>query len=334
MKPGTTTSIGRLEILEIDRQFPGISTRNLARIVIDRHPLLFKDFRSAYRTVQKMRNGSKSTGEQPKPEMSKSSFLSGGILVGKTHFDEKPWEPLQVLGPCSALILPDVHTPFHWQDALMRAVEYGMTAGVDLVLFNGDFWDCHAGSRWEQDIRKRDLQFELDTGRMLLRTIREAFPKARLIYKLGNHEERWETYLISHPELLGVKDFQIESLLRLQEVDCEIVRDKRPIRLGDLNVIHGHEYRFAISNPVNPARGLFLKAKAYAMCSHFHQPSHHPDRTIEGKNVSCWSTGCLCDLHPRWLPINSWSHGFAVVKVDETGKFRVENKFISGGLIY
>jgi len=36
--------------------------------------------------------------------------------------------------------------------------------------------------------------------------------------------------------------------------------------------------------------------------------------------------GCLCDLHPRFMPGNQWNHGFAVVYFNEDGTFMVENK--------
>ncbi len=138
---------------------------------------------------------------------------------------------------------------------------------------------------------------------------------------------------VKAPELLGVPDFEIKALLNLR--DGELVKDKRPIRLGDLNVLHGHEYKYAISNPVNPARGMFLKAKAYVICGHFHQTSSHSARTVEQQNLGAWSTGCLCDIHPDYSPMNDWNHGFAFVEVFANGKFKVENKFISpDGKVY
>lgn len=47
-----------------------------------------------------------------------------------------------------------------------------------------------------------------------------------------------------------------------------------------------------------------------------------------------WSTGCLCDLHPDYAPLNKWNHGFAFVEVFNGGKFEVQNLFISDGKVY
>jgi hypothetical protein len=116
--------------------------------------------------------------------------------------------------------------------------------------------------------------------------------------------------------------------------DADYVTDKRPIRLGELNIIHGHEYKFAISNPVNPARGLFLRCKAYAMCGHFHQSSYHSEKNVEQNKIATWSTGCLCDMHPDYAPYNNWSHGFAFVETFADGKFEVQNKIIAHGRVF
>jgi hypothetical protein len=216
----------------------------------------------------------------------------------------------------------------------MAAIDYGLERDANLILLNGDIIDFHAISRWEKDPRKRNLAAEVKFLRKFVECIRETFPKADIVYKLGNHEERWESYLFRNaPELLGVEEFDIAQILRLRP--GELIRDCEPIQLGDLNVLHGHEYRFAISNPVNPARGLFLRAKAMALCGHFHQSSQHTEKTIEQHNLATWSAGCLCDLHPDYRPMNNWNHGFAFVTVHGSGKFEVENKYIStNGQIY
>jgi hypothetical protein len=99
-------------------------------------------------------------------------------------------------------------------------------------------------------------------------------------------------------------------------------------------VLHGHEYRFPITNPVNPARGLFLRAKALAMCFHFHQTSQHSERNLAGKIMSTWSIGGLMDLHPDYRPLNNWNHGFAIVPFNSSGEFEVESYRIIGGKAY
>ena len=36
----------------------------------------------------------------------------------------------------------------------------------------------------------------------------------------------------------------------------------------------------------------------------------------------------MCDLHPKYLPINKWNRGFAHVTVNDDNTFTVNNKKI------
>jgi hypothetical protein len=99
-------------------------------------------------------------------------------------------------------------------------------------------------------------------------------------------------------------------------------------------VIHGHEFGYGVSNPVNPARTFFLKAKCHVIGGHYHQTSHHSEKNLEQNLVSAWSSGCLCEEHPDYRPINNWSLGFVFVELDNHGAFRVENKRIVGGRVW
>src|SRR6185436_17359181 len=98
---------------------------------------------------------------------------------------------------------------------------------------------------------------------------------AKIIYKLGNHCIRFQNYVMQKaPELLGITDVELSNLLKLKELDIELVEDKTVIKLKNLNIIHGHEY-FGATSPVNIARGLFMKANANAIQGHNHQTSEN-----------------------------------------------------------
>ena len=185
-----------------------------------------------------------------------------------------------------------------------------------------------------KDPKKRDFKFELDTLKAFVEVIKKEL-NCKIFFKIGNHEERYQAYLrLKAPELLGIPDFEWQSVFGLQDMRIEMVDGKRPIRLGKLNIIHGHEYTFNISNPVNPARGLFLRCKTHVLGSHFHQTSQHSERSLEQHVISGWSTGCLCDLHPEYRPLQNWNHGFAFVTVDKSGAFHVENLRIIDGRVW
>lgn len=319
--------------LELLEKFPKAGSQTLSKIAIRDNPSVFASLDTARQMFRALRgaHGNKQRSLAPVehargPQSAKNPF--GKIPEGKTHFET--WGAVQINGPVKVLVLSDIHIPFHSRDALLAALKYGRDRRPDVVLLNGDTSDIHTLSKFQKDPRKKDFPGEIKTCGELLGIIRGGFPKARIIFKLGNHDERYEAYMFCKaPELLGIPDFEMRSLLKFDNHGVEEVRDMRPIRIGDLNVLHGHEYRFAVSNPVNAARGLFLRCKAYAMCGHFHQKSEHSEKTVEDKNIATWSTGCLCDMHPDYAPLNNWGHGFAFVEASKDSNFQVENKKIS-----
>lgn len=241
---------------------------------------------------------------------------------------------IQISGNNRVLILPDAHIPFHDKQALDLAVAYGKKIKPSVVLINGDWADNYSFSPHENDPSKRNFIEEIKAVKQGLEWIEKTFPKARVIYKSGNHELWWDRKLWSKaPELVGLPTTTWEAQVRPDKSKIEFLHHLRAVNIGTLLVLHGHEYRFAISNPVNPARGLFLRTKVTSMCSHFHQRSEHSERDGNGKLITTWSTGCLCQISPDYASRNNWSHGFAVVELN--GKeFDVQNLRIIHGKVY
>jgi predicted phosphodiesterase len=319
--------------------FPKASTLMLSRMAYNAHPEVWSKL-EATRSYFRRRRGA--NGVQSRRE-SKDKSHYRPLQKPDNPFERMPqplrefddWGAVEFPGPLRALILSDLHIPYYDREATVCALKYGQELGADTILLNGDIADFFALSSWEKDPRKRDFPREIRDMKDFLRTVRDLFPKARIIYKLGNHEERMIRYMrVKAPELLGLPEFEIESVLGLADNDIQLVKDNRPIKLGSLNIIHGHEYRFAISNPVSPARGLFLKGISNAVCGHFHQSSQHSKRSLEQKVITNWSSGCLCDLHPEYRPMNDWNHGFMVVNIDKHDAFEVGNLRIVNGKAY
>jgi predicted phosphodiesterase len=335
--PRPTGIAGRI-VLETLAEFPKAGSRTIAEILLKRHPKVFGTFESARTRVRYYRGNQ---GMQKRQGLSNKTFLRSLPVKPAAGFPRLPegitsfehWSTVVIPGPDKALILSDIHIPYHDRQAI--EISCDQLPNATLVLLNGDIMDCFEASKYMPDPRKCDFVGALDKGRQFIRWIRKRYPRAKIIFKKANHEERLERYFITRaPAVLGISDFEIERLLRLEEHRIECVGDRRPIKLGKLNIIHGHEYKTPFTNPVNPARGLFLKGKAQAMCGHYHQWSNHSERDLDGNVISTWSTGCLCDLHPEYLVLNNWSHGAATVKVDAEGNFVVNNFKIINGKVY
>ena len=232
------------------------------------------------------------------------------------------------------LLINDIHVPYHNIPALTAALKYGMENEVNTIIINGDLIDFYAISRFQKDPRKRDLANEIIMTREFLVTLRKLFPTQAIYYKLGNHDIRWDIYLMNNaPDLLGLEEFTMESILKLEALNITMIPDKQLIHAGKLTILHGHEFQASVFSPVNVARGLYLRAKDNAICGHHHQTSEHTEPNINGKVTTCWSVACLCELHPDYAPINKFTHGFAHVKVFDNGEFEVSNYRIVNGRI-
>lgn len=314
------------------RRNPEMPARTMARMLLKKHPKLFTSLAACESRIRRTMGIS---GNFPTKVITREKRRPGLITGLPNPLRDIVWRATPIAGPCRALILNDVHIPFHDVAALSAALREGQRADCNVIVLNGDFFDCYTLSRWQTDPRLRGFKREIDMTRRVLTRIRELFPTAKIVWKLGNHEERYVAAMtVRAPELLELDRFSFASVMGIEDFGIEMVQDMRPVRLGKLNLLHGHEYRFAIQNPVNPARGLFLRGQVNGACGHFHQVSQHSAKNMEDKVVSCWSIGCLCDLHPRYMPLNAWSHGCAIVEVQRSGAFTVRNLRILDGKVF
>lgn len=334
-------------------KFPNLSKHKLAELLLKENPFLFKDkedARSAVRNVtganrgamRKIIQSDKYQGVLPEGEKNDfSPFILKGKRIG---------------------ILSDIHIPYHDLKALNVALNEFKRVKIDTLVLNGDTVDAYNLSRWEKDPNQRNHAYEIELLTIFLDDLKTMFPNVELVIKLGNHCERYEKFIYAKsPEFVGVHVLSWKHLLNLRFEDCEtckgtgihkgidcpncekgkvannvsrgihLVKGKRVIKAGKLNIIHGHEFN-GVSSPVNPARGYALKAKTNVIAGHLHQTSEHIESDMNGKISGSWSTGALCDLHPDYAPLNKWNHGFAWVEVDGDD-FEVHNHKIINGKI-
>jgi hypothetical protein len=151
---------------------------------------------------------------------------------------------------------------------------------------------------------------------------------------MGNHCERYEHFLwMKAHELVGIDEFDFSNIIKARSEGIEIIKDKRVIKAGDLSIIHGHEFGGGLFSPVNVARGLFMKGKVSAMQGHSHVTSENTELDMDGKMITTWSVGCLCELNPQYRPLaNKYNHGFAIVDIDGQN-YEVRNKRIHKGKV-
>lgn len=306
-----------------------LSKKKLGEILHFRYPSIFKDAEAGRLFIRYVTGNQ---GKRSRSENSKKMAWNGFNLPSQEKNDFIKFKvTAKRVG-----ILSDIHFPYSDLKALNAAVKYLVKYKPDTIILNGDIIDCYQLSNFEKDPRQRSFKYELDMLREFFVQMRKLFPKSRIVYKLGNHEERYEKKILQRvPEFVDIEMFNFGTVIKARDFDVELVGNKRVIRVGKLNVLHGHELPRGMAAPVNPARGLFLRTKASTLGAHHHQVSEHTESDLNGNLIGCWSTGCLCDLTPHYMPINKYGHGFATVDVlNNAGDFRVNNiKIINGEVV-
>ncbi len=309
---------------ELCKKYPDHPARSLAKVLVKQcnNAVTLETARAMIRTCfgsfgRKYRDKATSPRKLRKP----------GHRVQMPKSKAEDWVPFELPISSGKLgIISDMHVPFHCEVALGSAVEHLKQEKIKCLLINGDGMDFYSISRWEKRPSKRDFMGELKECRLLLQWLRQEFPRIPIIYKLGNHEERWEKWLWEHaPEISEEPEMGFSTWLHCDKYKIDVIGDQRIIMVGNLPVLHGHELGRSVFNPVNPARGAYLRAQHTILISHHHQTSGHADTNLFHHETFVWSIGCLCELTPSYMKVNRHNHGFAVVELMKNGDFNVNN---------
>jgi predicted phosphodiesterase len=317
------------------KENPDMPTHKLARIMYNENNLLFAKVESArdsLRLIEGKRGGRKYKTnnefirEEARPMNPYKLPETEATLI----------KPYPIKNHKRAFIINDVHLPYHDIDAITIAFDYAKKENPDVVILNGDIIDCFKLSRFVKDPKARDFAYELGQFKEFFQIIQKTFTKAEIVYKFGNHEVRYDHFLYEKAkELVGVKEFELSEIIKARANGIKIVKSEQIIKLNELDLLHGHEFQTGFFNPVNVARGLYLRAKVTSMQGHSHKSSEHSETDLHRKIKTTWSVGCLCGLQPQYAPYNSWNHGFALVDLDTNKKdFEVRNKRIYQGKVY
>lgn len=331
-RPGTLKDI----VVKFLKDNPGIKNRTAAKQLAAMYPGTFtvESARAMARSIRGVNNHSNRC-IQPDTELADEWRNIRTTLPTPIPYNYSPVQP-----ECEkALIISDAQVPFHDERAIEAAVKKGREEKVDLVIVDGDWWDCMEFSVFERNPALRGLTEECFSARQTFAYLRNEFPEAEIWYKVGNHEERLPKHfsknmlgtiqLLEKTGRLPKSIASVGGMLDLHDFGVKMVEDRRPILLGKyLYIMHGHEGGGTYA-PVLPARAVALKARVCAVVGHWHRTSTYVERAMDGRELVCYSLGCLCDLTPKWMPQNQWNHGFGLATIEKDGGFRMHNYRIS-----
>lgn len=314
------------------RKYPTFPSLTIAKMILKQYP----EFENTEKLRTNIRYYRGSLGSEKLGDLASDEFINQPYgLPTPDVYDSTPFIVKEKCG----IMLPDTHFPFQDNQAIKATLDWTKKQQenhpIDFILLTGDMIDCYQLSHFEKDPKQRPIEEEVNAIEDFFQTLVDEFPGVKIYYKESNHEHRFERYVFQNaPGLAGLEQFSLEAVMHLKQYGIEYIKNKRVIQFGHLNIIHGDEYQRGMGNPVNPARSIFLKAKEPTLVAHSHITSEHSGRTIGRKLITCWSMGCLCQLNPKWNPLNDWNHGFAFVTRDDSGIFRVVNLRIENGVVY
>lgn len=318
-------------VKEYLRKFPNTYSRSLAVKLYNENKEIFTDEEHARSIIRYYRQ---SHGKPNRLKIATDEFADQNPYF-LPESDETEWIPYVIpTTQNKILIISDIHIPYHSITAVTACFNWAKDHDINTIIINGDLIDCHELSFFVKDPRKRKFSDEIKMTKQFLDALQNIFPNCKVYFKEGNHEYRLQRYLKVHaPALFDDAEYHMPTKLNLGERGIEWIQDKRIIHAGNLNILHGHELGMGMST-VNPARTVFLKAKESTIIGDRHQTSEHSEPSLNGDLVTCWSAGCLCELHPEYMPINRWNHGFSRVVVEKDKTFKVTNLRLKDGKIY
>lgn len=302
------------------RRYPGMGKLTIAKYLIHHHGYLFNGNLDNARKAIAYHTGS--SGEENRKKL-------GDKIIKHEYTLKLPdsWavhrDPY-ILPLGLGLVMADLHIPFHELNPLETAIKHGQKEKVEWILLNGDIWQGQSVTFWPSYPRNFDKEIEAVLD--FLDFLKQEFPKAKIIYKPGNHEYRLPRYCMSRCREISQSPLtQLETIMGFEERGIDFLDYYQIAMAGKLPIFHGHELP-RLSLTVNPARGLFLKTNSYALCAHCHASSMNPGSNINDDLLTTWSIGCLCELHPEFNCFgNRWNWGFCMINVHKDGNFDVQN---------
>jgi len=235
------------------------------------------------------------------------------------------------------VVVADLHIPFHEKGAVSTVLGYAKSLKPNRFRVLGDLMDFKSLSFWDRKRDEDQLLTEVESARDALFQMKEMF--GHVIFHKGNHEDRWNRH-VTTGHLEDVDGNNIEELLMLDKLGVEFQDALSEREMygqwpshGKLFYLHGDEARVGF-NGVNIARTMASRTHDNTIFGHFHKTQdYYETNPMTNTTIGAWSIGCLCDLHPKFCPINNWNHGFAVIYFYEDGTFHVENRKIIEGMI-
>lgn len=316
---------------EVIERYPNVGNRTLARLLVEQYPELYtiESARSAIRYRYGARGKKHEKAISPEMRQKKPHCT---LMIPEGLKQVRP--PVHYSQRGDWLVTGDWHVPYHDEVAIEAMMRFAVDQKISNLLLNGDGVDFYRLSDYVVDPRMSSPSNELELMHSILKGIRKHF-RGKRVYKIGNHEDRYERYLYKRASaVVGIEAFQLDSVLKLNELKFDYIASKQHVIIGDMPIFHGHELPKSGGSPVNPAKSLYMRLGTAGVVSHHHYSSEHT--AVEGltkKIHRCFSIGCMCQMVKDYSPINGWNLGFGRARVDSKGVTQFRNYIVDRGRV-
>jgi hypothetical protein len=236
------------------------------------------------------------------------------------------------------LIIPDTQVkPNTPTEHLKWAGQYAVKMRPDVIVHIGDHWDMPSlnsysgtgtksfeGNRYIKDIEAgilgmKEFLAPIREEQARLRKNKEKQWKPRLVFTLGNHENRITRAIENDPKLdglIGFKDFKLE------EMGWEVIPFLQPIKINGVMLAH-YFTSGVMGRPVSSARALVNKQLQSCVMGHVQDREIHFAKRADGTRVTGLFAGIFYQHDEDYLTPQtnlSW-RGVWVLNEVEDGAF-------------
>ena len=178
----------------------------------------------------------------------------------------------------------------------------------DVILLNGDVFDCYEFSRFDIDPRQVDIKGRFDfVHKEIFKPLREACPDSQIDFLLGNHEWRMLKHLADRTPYLKVvladcMGLTLEDVFRVKEYEINLhcKWDLGAFTQRDVN----KQLRDNFIVYWNAFVGAHIRDYGFGL-SGTSGHTHHPDTTTKwnlAAGKTTWvTTGCVARTDPEYV---------------------------------
>ena len=234
------------------------------------------------------------------------------------------------------LIIPDTQVkPDHSYEHLEWAGQYAADKKPDVIIHLGDHWDMPSLSNY--DVGKKsfegrryteDVKAGIDAMKLFLKPIREEQARLRtnkkkqwnprMVFILGNHEQRIERAVENDAKLENLMSYDD---LQLQELGWEVIPFLKPEVIDGIAYCH-YFCSGVMGRPVTSARALLTKKMMSCVQGHVQDRDIAYARRADGKNITGLFAGIYYQHDEGYLnpqTNGSWSGIWMLNEVHDGG---------------